>query len=82
MTDAAVKKLSLMRDRRFPGRREEKESCPTDSTNEDLTQRKSKHQFDCTNRRNVRAVRLGGVQASQEQLSERMHPEQEDVIKT
>ena len=35
---AAVKKLSLMRDGPFPGRREEKESCQTDSTNDDPTQ--------------------------------------------
>ena len=37
VTGAAVKKLRLMRDGPFPGRREEKESCPTDSTSEDLT---------------------------------------------
>ena len=48
---------------------------------EDLTQRKSNHQFVCTNRRNTRAIRLEVVQASLEYLSERMHPEQEDVIK-
>ena len=49
VTDA-VKKLILMRDGPFPGRREEKASCPTDSTNEDPTQRKLNHQFVCTNR--------------------------------
>ena len=81
VTGAAVKKLRLMRDGPFPGRREEKESCPTDSTSEDLTRRKSNHQFVCTNRRNARAIRLEVVQASHEYLSERMHPEQEDVIK-
>ena len=81
VTGAAVKKLRLMRDGPFPGRREEKERCPTDSTSEDLTQRKSNHQFVCTNRRNARAIRLEVVQASHEYLSERMHPEQEDVIK-
>ena len=70
-----------MRDGPFPGRREEKESCPTDSTSEDLTQRKSNHQFVCTNRCNVRAIRLEVAQASHEYLSERMHPEQEDIIK-
>ena len=32
VTGAAVKKLKLMRDGPFQGRREEKESCPTDST--------------------------------------------------
>ena len=77
VTGAAVKKLRLMRDGPFPGRREEKASCPTDSTSEDLTQRK----FVCTNRRNARAIRLEVVQASLEYLSERIHPEQEDVIK-
>ena len=81
VTGAAVKKLRLMRDGPFPGRREEKESCPTDSTSEDLAQRKSNHQFVCTNRRNARAIRLEVVQASHEYLSERIHPEQEDVIK-
>ena len=81
VTGATVKKLRLMRDGPFPGRREEKESCPTDSTNEDLTQRKSNHQFVCRNRRYARAIRLEVVQASHEYLSERMHPEQEDVIK-
>ena len=81
VTGAAVKKLRLMRDGLFLGRREEKESCPTDSTSEDLTQRKSNYQFVCTNRRNARAIRLEVVQASHEYLSERIHPEQEDVIK-
>ena len=81
VTGAAVKKLRLMRDGTFPGRREEKESCPTDSTSEDLTQQKSNHQFVCTNRRNVRAIRLEDAQASHEYLSERIQPEQEDVIK-
>ena len=80
VTGAAVKKLRLMRDGPFPGRREEKESCPTDSTSEDLTQQKSNHQFVCTNRRNARASRLEVAQASHEYLSERIHPEQEDVI--
>ena len=81
MTGAAVKKLRLMRDGPFPGRREEKESCPTGSTSEDRTQRKSIHQFVCTNRRNARAIRLEVAQASHEYLSERMHPEHEGVIK-
>ena len=81
VTDAAVKKLSLMRDGPFPGRREEKESCPSDSTSEDLTQRKSNHQFVWTNRRNARTIRLEVVQVSHEYISERMHAEQEDVIK-
>ena len=81
VTGAAVKKLRLMRGGPFPGRRVEKESCPTDSTCEDLTQRKSIHQFVWTNRRDARAIRLEVVQASHEYLSERMHPEQEDVIK-
>ena len=70
-----------MRDGPFPGRREEKESSPTDSTSEDLAQRKSNHQFVCTNRRNIRAIKLEVVQASHEYLSERIHTEQEDVIK-
>ncbi|KAI0222756.1 hypothetical protein LSAT2_025993 [Lamellibrachia satsuma] len=81
VTGAAVKKLRLMRGGLFLGRREEKESCPTDSASEDLTQRKSNHQFVCTNRHNARAIRLEVVQASHEYLSERIHPEQEDVIK-
>ena len=81
VTGAAVKKLRLVKDGPFPGRREEKESCPTDSTSEDPTQRKSSHKFVCTNRRDARAIRLDVVQASHEYLSERMHPEQEDVIK-
>ena len=81
VTGAAVKKLRLMRDGPFPGRREEKESCPTESTSEDLTQRKSNHQFVCTYRCNVRAIRLEVAQASHEYLSECMHPEQEDIIK-
>ena len=63
VNDAVVKKLSMMRDGPFPGRREEKESCQT------------------TNRRNARAIRLEVMQASHEYLSDRMHPEQEDVIK-
>ena len=71
VTGAAVKKLRLVRDGPFPGSREEKESCPTDSTSE------SNHQFVCTNRCNVRAIRLEVAQASHE----RMHPEQEDIIK-
>ena len=64
VTDAADKKLSLMRDGPFLGRREEKESYPIDSTNEDLTQQKSNHQFVCMSSRNARAIRLEVVQAS------------------
>ena len=82
VTGAAVKKLRLMRDGPFPGRREEKESCSTDSTSEDLTQRKSNHQFVCTNRRNARAIRLEVVQASHEYLSERIHRSRRTSSKT
>ena len=53
VNDAAVKKLNLMRDGPFPGRREAKDSCQTNSTNKDLTQRKLNHQFVCTNRHNA-----------------------------
>ena len=72
VTDAAVKTFSLMRDGPFPGRREEKGSCSIDSTNEDLTQRKSK--VVCTNCHNARAIRLEVVHAFHEYLCERMHP--------
>ena len=81
VTDAAVKKLSLMWDGPFPGRREEKESCTTDSTNEDLTQQKLNHQYVCTNRCNAQVMRLEIVQASHKYLSEHMPPEQENVIR-
>ena len=45
VTGAAAKKLSLVRDGPFLGRRKEKESFPTNNINEDITQRKSNHQF-------------------------------------
>lgn len=78
--DAAVRKLTLMEEKPFPGKREEKATENDDENYEEVCHRRVANKFVTNTRRQKQAIRTETVAAAKNFLAERLNIEQEKTL--